>query len=383
MKITFIGTDLSLNEVGRTYLLAKVLSRNHEVEIVGLTSLIGGYDIWPPVDNGEIVYKPIRASYTYPGFLRAIPKVFEAITGDLVYAQSLQVPSFGLALLYRAKHKTPVILDNVDWEFPRSTGTPHWTHYIRGNRHVRSPFHRWLMEKLISRADAVTCSNLFLQKMFGGEIIVHGKDTTLFDPSLHDPSKSKAQHGLLGKEVILFLGTPRPHKGLDDLIEAVKRLDRKNTVLLIVGADFGDPITSTLKALGSSIDLRFTGIKPFLEIPSILAMADVIAIPQQETLYSMGQLPAKLFDAMAMACPIISTRVSDIEEILNGCGWVVDPNSPSQLAEAIEYVLDHPIVAETMGRKAREKCISNYNWDCMALQMERTLRVATSKRLEA
>lgn len=64
-----------------------------------------------------------------------------------------------------------------------------------------------------------------------------------------------------------------------------------------------------------------------------------------------------------MAKPIITTNVSDLPEILDGCGWIVEPENPEQLAQAIQYVLNNPQEAEEMGRKARKKCIEKYSWD--------------------
>lgn len=378
MKITFIGTDLSLNGISRTYFLAKVLSREHEVEIVGATSRCGGHDIWPPIDTGEVEFKPIYTSYKYPAFLKAVPKIFRAITGDVVYAQSLQLPSFGLALVYRAFHGTPVIVDSDDWEFSRKKGDPPWTHYIRGNRHIRSPSHKWLMEKLAGRADGKTCTNSLLQKRFGGDIIVHSKDTDFLDPEQYNGTALKEKLGLKDKQVILFMGTPRPHKGLEDLIEAVKRIDRKNVVLVFVGVDFDDPITQTWETLGSTIDLRLIELQPHHMTVHFLAMADVVAIPQKRMSYAMEQVPSKLFDAMAMARPIVTTRVSDIEKMLDGRGWVVDPDSPKQLASAIEYILDNPTEAKSMGKRAREKCIAHYSWNTAAPQLEQVIRAAMS-----
>lgn len=69
--------------------------------------------------------------------------------------------------------------------------------------------------------------------------------------------------------------------------------------------------------------------------------------------------------AMAMAKPIIATIVSDLPEILDGCGWIVEPENPEQLAEIIQYVFNHPAEVEEMGWKARERCIEKYSWDAM------------------
>jgi glycosyltransferase involved in cell wall biosynthesis len=68
---------------------------------------------------------------------------------------------------------------------------------------------------------------------------------------------------------------------------------------------------------------------------------------------------------MAMAKPIIATAVSDLPEILSGCGWVVAPGNPAALAEAIEFVLHNPDLTAEMGRKAREKCKDKYSSDAM------------------
>lgn len=94
-------------------------------------------------------------------------------------------------------------------------------------------------------------------------------------------------------------------------------------------------------------------------------MADAVVIPQRKSFATVGQVPAKIFDVMTMAKPIIATNVSDLHEILDGCGWIVEPENPEQLAQKIKYVLDNPLEAVTMGCKARQKCIEKYSWDAM------------------
>ena len=68
---------------------------------------------------------------------------------------------------------------------------------------------------------------------------------------------------------------------------------------------------------------------------------------------------------MAMAKPIISTNVSDIPEILQDCGWIVETENPEQLAKTIKYVLDHPVEAKEKSKKARGKCVRAYSWDAV------------------
>ena len=74
---------------------------------------------------------------------------------------------------------------------------------------------------------------------------------------------------------------------------------------------------------------------------------------------------AKIFDAMAMAKPIIATDVADLPLILEGCGIIVPAGDITSLAKEIDRVFSNPVVAAELGQNAREKCIAEYSWDVM------------------
>jgi glycosyltransferase involved in cell wall biosynthesis len=109
------------------------------------------------------------------------------------------------------------------------------------------------------------------------------------------------------------------------------------------------------------------GLQPFRIIPEFLALADIVVIPQKRNFATIGQMPAKVFDAMAMEKAIVATSVSDLSEILDECGWIVEPDNPARIAEKIEYVLAHPLESKIMGKKARLKCEQNYSWDILEM----------------
>ena len=87
-----------------------------------------------------------------------------------------------------------------------------------------------------------------------------------------------------------------------------------------------------------------------------------MAIPQRATTDTVGQVPAKLFDAMALARPIVSTAVSMIPEILDGCGVLVPPGDVVALGVSLKRLLDDPDTAAEMGRRARERCRAQYSF---------------------
>lgn len=377
MKISLLTPDLSHNCLGRAYLLAQILKRHYEVEIIGP---VFGEGIWRAVaEDNNITYKYIKINgWVKPYF--QIKKLIKMIDGDIIYASKPVFTSFGIGLYKKFKDNKPLILDIDDWEMGLIKETyknPFMLPRLKSllvsglvpPYHMGSYWNRLINEKLIGYADDITVSNTFLKQKFGGKIVWHARDIKTFDPLKFDKNSLKDKYKMGDKNIVIFFGTPRPHKSLDDLIESIKLIQNNSVLLTIVGIDYKDKYCMELielaKAKLGEERFRDFGLQPFEKVPEFLAMADIVVIPQKRNFATIGQIPAKLFDAMAMAKPIIATNVSDLPEILDGCGLIVEPEKPNQLAKAIQYVLDNPIVAEKMGINAREKCIKKYSLDAM------------------
>jgi glycosyltransferase involved in cell wall biosynthesis len=67
-----------------------------------------------------------------------------------------------------------------------------------------------------------------------------------------------------------------------------------------------------------------------------------------------------------MAKPVLSTKVGDIPEILGDTGYLVEPSSPLQLAEKIQWIFENLETAQEQAIKARERCVKNYSIETMA-----------------
>jgi glycosyltransferase involved in cell wall biosynthesis len=167
----------------------------------------------------------------------------------------------------------------------------------------------------------------------------------------------------------MFMGTPRAHKGIDELIQAVENLDDSDIRLVFIGAEPSfDPLRN--KPLSIQKKVMVLPKIPFEELPKHLSAADILVVPQRDTTDTQGQIPAKLFDAMAMAKPVITTRVSDIPEVLGGHGYLVEPGNPEELARTLQHVLDHPQEAKERGLRARERCIELYDLKVMEAKLQ-------------
>jgi glycosyltransferase involved in cell wall biosynthesis len=358
VKISVLCFDLSINAFGRAWLLAQALSAFYDVEIIG-ASRRGG--TWAPIGRTEIPVKEFSWA-RYPNFSRIKKNILDAIDGDIILASKLMPTSFGIGLQKKHSSGKPLILDIDDWELGFFYHAGFWGRVGRfmNFSNPNGLPHAWRMERLVGHADAISVSNRFLQKKFGGVLLPHCRDTKTFDPIKFNSDQIKEDMGLKGKKVVMFLGTPRPHKGLDDLLIAFKKIDNTNLNLVLIGTENQHEL---LKKIDQSIRHRVMVLPqtPFDKLPEFLSVADIIAIPQRRTSDSIGQMPAKLYDAMAMGKPIVATRISDIPEALDDCGYLVDPNEPTQLADAIKYILSHPDEACSKGQAARERCQQNYD----------------------
>jgi glycosyltransferase involved in cell wall biosynthesis len=128
------------------------------------------------------------------------------------------------------------------------------------------------------------------------------------------PEEAKAAQGLAGKLVLGFTGFVRDWHGVDRVIRWMASGDAPaNAILYVVG---DGPARADLEAQAASLGLadrvRFTGIVPRDQVPSLVAAFD-IALQPAVTPYAS---PLKLFEYLALGKAIVAPRVPNIMEVL-------------------------------------------------------------------
>jgi len=373
-KVSLIVSDLSSGGTVRAYLLALVLLEiGYDVEVVGFQFGPALY-AEPPE---KVVVRSISGGIL-PGILLKVPKILRLLDGDYIYAVKPNPTSFGIGLLRRWQTKKPLLLDMDDWELSWCGGDD-WKYepvsikqryrdIFKPNGQLREPGHPWYvkwLEKWVDRVDALTVDTTFLQKRFGGVYLPNGKETGLFNPDLYNPEQIRSQLGFSDYRILMFPGAPRPHKGVEDVLDALELLNQDDLRLVIIGGSPYDDYDDRLKERYGKWIIQLPR-SPVEKMPELVAAAHILVVPQRNTLTAIAQFPLKLTDGMAMAKPILSTTVGDIPAILGDTGYLVEPQNPLQIAEMITEIFANWDLAERKGKQAHHRCLEYYGTKAMS-----------------
>lgn len=332
------------NPLGRAYLLAETLSRRYEVSLVGFQFPRFGDAVWRPHRNARI--KPVVIpGCDFPDFQHSLAALVPQIDADVIIACKARLPALQLGLMLKAARNRPLLVDVDDYELSffenraplvdltsvslESLAVPFeesWTRYA---------------EKLLHYADALIVSNPALAAKFGGVEVPHARDETRFDPARFIRTKARQRLGLRSwHRVVLFVGTPRPHKGLREVLAALKACRARNCRLVVVGTPPDDWFAEELQRAGGK-HLRMLPDQPFDALPELLAAADLVCLLQDPANeISKYQMPAKVVDASAMGIPILASRTPPLAPLIDA--GVVEPVDKDTLADRMAYWLGRP-----------------------------------------
>lgn len=367
MKISIVCGGLATNGIARAWILAQLLSRHYEVEALGW--LRPGEEVW--AGFADYPWTPIYAN----GPREAFTKIQRTVTGDVYLAYGLGLLSFGTGILMKRRRGMPLILDMPEWEawdqFKRPSVASRAMFICRsllgeGWSNPHSFKYRYVLDQLTGMADERLVCCEFLRERYGGVLLPQGADTSHFDPARFEKQTLRRKWNLPeDARLVFFGGNPMPNKGLTETVAALNALEgRVNSRLVIAGRADDHPYVRGLIEQGRG-KVVVLGVQPFSAMPELLAASDLVVLHHQRDPKSRGYVPCKIYEAMAMEIPVISTAHSDVPTILDGCGYLVDSDDPAALQAKIEYVLAHPDEAAELGRRARQRVIERYSWTVM------------------
>jgi glycosyltransferase involved in cell wall biosynthesis len=154
----------------------------------------------------------------------------------------------------------------------------------------------------------------------------------------------------MANRVVAVVGRLHLIKGHTYFLQAARKVlascDRA-TFLVVGDGQLMEALQEESRKLGIEDHVIFSGY--CAEVPALLQEVDIKVISS----LSEG-IPLTLFEAMAAGCPVVSTNVGGIAEILEEgvTGFLVPPRDVDALAEKIILLLSNTALRSTMGEAA-------------------------------
>jgi glycosyltransferase involved in cell wall biosynthesis len=150
-----------------------------------------------------------------------------------------------------------------------------------------------------------------------------------------------------------------PHKNHERLVQALGLLagEGLRTPLMLVGSKTGALRRRTFRAVmaaarraGVSDLVRYLGYVADDAMPVLYADAVALVMP---TFFGPTNIP--VLEAWSHDCPVITSDLRGIREQVGPAGVLVDPESPSAIAEGIRSVLKDPGLRDRLARAGRAR----------------------------
>jgi glycosyltransferase involved in cell wall biosynthesis len=162
-----------------------------------------------------------------------------------------------------------------------------------------------------------------------------------------------------------------PVKAQDILIRAAAILAKDHQDFMIEFVGDG-PTKQDCLNLVSELQLQdrciFHGFIPHSEVLNRMASAYASVLPSRS-----DNCPYALIESMAVATPVVASRVGGIPEIIRDGidGFLVPPEDPEALADKLRELMEDPQLRETMARQARQHFLERFELQgAMAQQVE-------------
>ncbi|MFA0751474.1 MAG: hypothetical protein SLRJCFUN_001877 [Candidatus Fervidibacter sp.] len=189
------------------------------------------------------------------------------------------------------------------------------------------------------------------------------------------PDGERVKRQLGDRHAVLTVGrlaASERYKGHDIVLQAMPKVLKKvpKACYFIVGdGDDRERLEALAKQLGIQGQVCFIGAVSDAELVACYQMCEVFAMPAQTVLDDKNPkgegFGIVFLEAMAFGKPIIGPNYGAPTEFIRHGehGFLVTPNDPNEVAEAILTLLTRPDLARKMGETARQWVLSEFSYE--------------------
>jgi colanic acid biosynthesis glycosyl transferase WcaI len=200
-------------------------------------------------------------------------------------------------------------------------------------------------------------------------VVRNGVALEEFTPAPRD-EELRAKAGVAVDEMLVtYVGTIGMAHGLAFVLDTAE-LDR-GVHYLIVGEGAEKAALESEAARRRLDNVTFMDMQPRDRVPSILAASDAVLVHLRDDPLFESVIPSKMFEAMAMARPVILGVRGESAGIVErtGSGLVIEPETPESLLAAVRSLRDDPELGRRLGDNGRRAAESEFCRRTSALKM--------------
>jgi glycosyltransferase involved in cell wall biosynthesis len=206
-------------------------------------------------------------------------------------------------------------------------------------------------------------------------VIYNGVDLSLFDTQTAMEKADVAEQFGIAYEPSLFfaayVGTHGMAHHLETILEAAEILREHPSIRFLMAGDGSEKAKLVKirdeKNLSNVIMLDQL---PKADMPNLWRLMDVSLVLLKKSDLFKTVIPSKIFESMAMRCPIVLGVEGEVAGIINESesGLCIQPENAIQLADTIKHLFEHPAFAQLMGEKGLGYVSHTFERKQLALQ---------------
>lgn len=161
----------------------------------------------------------------------------------------------------------------------------------------------------------------------------------------------------LADNVILYVGSVRPHKNVAGLIGVYLKLKQWGVPHQLVIAGRWDKKEDAIKTVIKDLDVKYLGEVAPEDLPALYSMSDVLV---NLSLYEGFGLT--LLEAMQCGLAVVTSNVSSIPEVVGNAAYTLPPGSVDIIAGTVYNVLANRGLREGMVAEGYKQA-SKFSWE--------------------
>ena len=297
---------------------------------------------------------------------------------DVIYVQSPPLFVGIAALMYRTLKRAPYVF-NVSDIWPQSAVE---MGALRNRTFIRMA--EWLERRLYRKAARITTATPgILEKLAARGIpreklflLTNGVDTDIYKPGPPDRALAARLGFDASKKIFLYAGTHGMAQGLDVILDAARETRDPNILYVFVGEGAEKETLMKRSKQLALTNVHFLPNQPQPTMPALLNTVYASIIPLRRLELFKAALPSKIFEAMAVARPVIGVMWGEAADLIrdSGCGLVVEPEDGQGLKDAVDKLAADPNLADELGQNGRRYVSEHYNRKAIAARLAQVLR---------